>query len=80
MGDSRGCYEARRKARRARRDHHEEGARKEEPGEEGGALQRSGPTWLAGLAAASGLSIIDLLSGRPAVVDFAARRPAENPA
>lgn len=49
-------------------------------GEEGGALQRSGPTWLAGLAAASGLSIIDLLSGRPAVVDFAARRPAENPA
>ena len=46
-------------------------------GESGGTLHRAGPLWLAGLAAASGLSIFDRLSGRPAVVDFVARRPHE---
>jgi SAM-dependent methyltransferase len=43
-------------------------------GETGGTLERSGPAWLVGLCLATGLSVIDLLSGAPAVVDFAARR------
>ncbi|MFP6665097.1 MAG: class I SAM-dependent methyltransferase [Deltaproteobacteria bacterium] len=43
-------------------------------GETGGTLTRSGMAWLIGLGLATGLSVIDLLSGAPAVVDFSARR------
>lgn len=43
-------------------------------GPTGGSLQRSGPAWLVGLGLATGLSLVDRLSGAPAVVDFAARR------
>jgi SAM-dependent methyltransferase len=43
-------------------------------GAAGGTLERSGAAWLVGLGLATGLSLIDRLSGAPAVVDFAARR------
>ncbi|HEY8515484.1 MAG TPA: class I SAM-dependent methyltransferase [Candidatus Binatia bacterium] len=44
-------------------------------GDAPGVLVRQGFGWLAWLGVAAALSPIDLLSGAPAVVDFAARKP-----
>lgn len=41
-----------------------------------GHIRRGGASWLAFVAMATALAPVDLLSGSPAIVDFAARRPA----
>jgi len=46
------------------------------PHREGGRIRRSGFKWTAFLAMAALLGPIDLLSGRPGVINFAARKPA----
>lgn len=42
-----------------------------------GRISRSGPLWLAWLALAAALGPLDLLSGKPGVVNFCARKPAQ---
>lgn len=51
-----------------------------QPVEAAGRIRRGGLGWLCWLSLAGVLGPVDLLSGRPGIIDFSARRPHEGPA